>query len=246
MRASPAPPGARRAPSYLDSPAQPAAPRSDRPDTGGRSISWCAARRIATPSAVLLALPVSMNSSVLLWPVCTFSPCPILALFSGARVGNQTLGWAASTTRRWRTIIPMNWIGWAILSAVFAAATALLAKVGVAHVDSNLAMALRTSVVVVFAWAIVFALAIARHRRPGGDSRPRPPHRALSRALRPRHRPLLALLLPRPATGPSLARRPDRQAQRPAGHRLRMAAAGRKAQRLQPSSAACSSPPEPW
>jgi transporter family protein len=52
----------------------------------------------------------------------------------------------------------MSWIGWAILSAVFAAATALLAKVGVAHVDSNLAMALRTSVVVVFAWVIVFAL----------------------------------------------------------------------------------------
>jgi transporter family protein len=51
-----------------------------------------------------------------------------------------------------------SWITWAILSAVFAAATALLAKVGVAHVDSNLAMALRTSVVVVFAWAIVFAL----------------------------------------------------------------------------------------
>jgi transporter family protein len=53
----------------------------------------------------------------------------------------------------------MSWIGWAILSAVFAAATALLAKVGVAHVDSNLAMALRTSVVVVFAWAIVFVFA---------------------------------------------------------------------------------------
>jgi len=57
-----------------------------------------------------------------------------------------------------RTISSMNWIVWAVLSAVFAAATALLAKVGVAHVDSNLAMALRTSVVVVFAWAIVFAL----------------------------------------------------------------------------------------
>ena len=55
--------------------------------------------------------------------------------------------------------IPNGWILWAILSAVFAAATALLAKVGVAHVDSNLAMALRTSVVVVFAWAIVFAFA---------------------------------------------------------------------------------------
>lgn len=51
----------------------------------------------------------------------------------------------------------MSWIGWALLSAVFAAATALTAKVGVANVDSNLATALRTSVVVVFAWGIALA-----------------------------------------------------------------------------------------
>jgi transporter family protein len=55
-------------------------------------------------------------------------------------------------------MILMSWIGWALLSAVFAAATALLAKVGVAHVNSNLAMALRTTVVLVFAWGIVLAL----------------------------------------------------------------------------------------
>jgi transporter family protein len=59
-------------------------------------------------------------------------------------------------------MVPMSWIGWALLSAAFAAATALLAKVGVAHVDSNLAMALRTTVVVVFAWIIALTLA-----RPG-------------------------------------------------------------------------------
>lgn len=52
----------------------------------------------------------------------------------------------------------MTWIGWALLSALFAAATALLAKVGVEHVDSNLATALRTTVVVVFAWGIAIAL----------------------------------------------------------------------------------------
>jgi transporter family protein len=52
----------------------------------------------------------------------------------------------------------MTWIGWALLSAVFAAATALLAKVGVAHIDSNLATAVRTSVVVLFAWGIALAL----------------------------------------------------------------------------------------
>ena len=52
----------------------------------------------------------------------------------------------------------MNWIVWALLSALFAAATALLAKVGVAHVDSNLATAVRTTVVVIFAWGIALAL----------------------------------------------------------------------------------------
>ena len=60
-----------------------------------------------------------------------------------------------------RSIDSMSWIGWALLAAVFAAATALLAKVGVAHVDSNLATALRTSVVVVFTWGI--ALALGKH-----------------------------------------------------------------------------------
>jgi transporter family protein len=55
----------------------------------------------------------------------------------------------------------MNWIAWSLLSALFAAATAILAKVGVAHIDSNLATAIRTTVVVVFAWAI--ALALGKH-----------------------------------------------------------------------------------
>jgi transporter family protein len=36
----------------------------------------------------------------------------------------------------------MNWIFWSLLSALFAAATAILAKVGVAHIDSNLAIAI--------------------------------------------------------------------------------------------------------
>jgi transporter family protein len=48
----------------------------------------------------------------------------------------------------------LNWLTWAILSAIFAAATALLAKFGIAGVDPNLATAVRTTVVVLFAWAI--------------------------------------------------------------------------------------------
>ena len=51
----------------------------------------------------------------------------------------------------------MNWIHWSLLSAFFAGLTAILAKAGVTGVDPNLATAIRTTVVLVFAWAIAFA-----------------------------------------------------------------------------------------
>ncbi|WP_029233009.1 EamA family transporter [Butyrivibrio sp. VCB2006] len=48
------------------------------------------------------------------------------------------------------------WLLFAVLSAVFAALTSILAKVGIEGVDSNLATAIRTCVVVVMAWVMVF------------------------------------------------------------------------------------------
>ena len=48
------------------------------------------------------------------------------------------------------------WLIFAILSAFFAAATAILAKIGIDGVNSNLATAIRTVVVLLMAWGIVF------------------------------------------------------------------------------------------
>ena len=48
------------------------------------------------------------------------------------------------------------WILFAVLSALFAALTSILAKVGIEGVPSNLATAIRTVVVVVMAWGMVF------------------------------------------------------------------------------------------
>lgn len=48
------------------------------------------------------------------------------------------------------------WFWFALLSAVFAALTSILAKVGIEGVNSNLATAVRTVVVVVMAWGMVF------------------------------------------------------------------------------------------
>lgn len=51
----------------------------------------------------------------------------------------------------------MNWFGWALLSALFAGLTAILAKIGIAGVNSNVATAIRTVVILCFTWGIAFA-----------------------------------------------------------------------------------------
>jgi transporter family protein len=48
------------------------------------------------------------------------------------------------------------WVIFALLSALFAAATSILAKIGIEGVNSNLATAIRTAVVLAMAWGIVF------------------------------------------------------------------------------------------
>ena len=48
------------------------------------------------------------------------------------------------------------WMIFAVLSAVFAALTSILAKIGIEGVNSNLATAIRTIVVVIMAWGMVF------------------------------------------------------------------------------------------
>jgi len=54
------------------------------------------------------------------------------------------------------------WLVFALLSAIFAALTSILAKIGIEGVNSNLATAIRTLVVVIMAWGIVF-LTNAQH-----------------------------------------------------------------------------------
>lgn len=79
----------------------------------------------------------------------------------------------------------MNWWIYALISAVAASATAILAKVGVQGVPSNLATAIRTVVILLFAWGIVFA---------GGEQRD---------LARVSHRSLMFLVLSGVATGVS-------------------------------------------
>jgi transporter family protein len=77
----------------------------------------------------------------------------------------------------------VTWLPYALISALAAAATAILAKIGIQDVPSNLATAIRTVVILVFAWVIVLA---------GGQ------HHALGRVS---GRSLLFLVLSGIATG---------------------------------------------
>ena len=54
------------------------------------------------------------------------------------------------------TRVIVMWMVFALLSTVFAALTSILAKIGIEGVNSNLATAIRTAVVVVMAWGMVF------------------------------------------------------------------------------------------
>lgn len=56
----------------------------------------------------------------------------------------------------------MQWFIFALLSAIFAALTSILAKVGIKDINSNLATAIRTTVILIFAWGIVLVQGTAK------------------------------------------------------------------------------------
>ncbi len=64
----------------------------------------------------------------------------------------------------------MTWLAWALLSALFAGLTAVLAKAGVKGVDSNLATAIRTVVILIFAWGIALYRGIESINKASGKT----------------------------------------------------------------------------
>ena len=95
------------------------------------------------------------------------------------------------------------WFIFALLSALFAALTSILAKIGISGVNSNLATAIRTLVVVVMAWGMVFLT----NTQKGISEISQQSWLFLIRSL-------LAVLLPGAAAGGGLQGGPYRQTQR--------------------------------
>jgi len=91
------------------------------------------------------------------------------------------------------------WFVYALGSAVFAALTSILAKIGIEGVNSTLATAIRTAALLLMSWGHGVP-----HRYPDRHCGYLPPQLAVSGAVRPCHGRKLAVLLPRLAGGCSV------------------------------------------
>ena len=124
--------------------------------TGG---SWICYFKALSVGDVNKVVPIDKSSAALstLLAIVLFGETSHLAVKLVATVAILA-GTLMMIERREQAEEAVSGAGWlvpAVLSAVFAALTSILAKVGIEGVDSNLATALRTCVVLVMAWAIV-------------------------------------------------------------------------------------------
>lgn len=122
--------------------------------------SWVCYFRALQLGDINRVVPID-KSSVILTLILAFVILgePISAL-KGAAIVLIGLGTMMMIERRESTGAHSEgkaWLIYAVLSAVFASLTSILGKIGITGVDSNLGTAIRTVVVLVMAWAIVFA-----------------------------------------------------------------------------------------
>lgn len=109
----------------------------------------------STALAALLAIVLfgeTTNLTVKLVSIAVILGGTFLMIEKRATGGADGANGASGSARQSR-----SWLIYAVLAAVFAALTSVLAKVGIEGVDSNLATALRTCVVLALAWGIVAA-----------------------------------------------------------------------------------------
>lgn len=124
--------------------------------TGG---SWICYFKALSVGDVNKVVPIDKSSAALstLLAIVLFGETSHLAvkLVATAAILAGTLMMIERHEQTGEAVSGTGWLVPAVLAAVFAALTSILAKVGIEGVDSNLATALRTCVVLVMAWAIV-------------------------------------------------------------------------------------------
>ncbi|WGU92889.1 EamA family transporter [Paenibacillus dendritiformis] len=122
--------------------------------------SWMFYFRALQLGNVNVVVPIDKSSTIItmLFAIIILGePVTILKIISMAMIGIGTYMMIQRQDVEQSADRSRKWIWYAGLSAFFAAITAILGKVGIEDVDSNLGTAIRTIVVLIMAWLIVFA-----------------------------------------------------------------------------------------
>lgn len=121
--------------------------------------SWMCYFKALSIGDVNKVVPIDKSSTVLsiLLAILIFNETNnlIVKLFGTALIGAGT--YLMIERKRATETKNTKWILYAVLSAIFAALTSVLAKMGISGVESNLGTAIRTAVVLIMAWGIVLA-----------------------------------------------------------------------------------------
>ena len=121
--------------------------------------SWMCYFKALSIGDVNKVVPIDKSSTILsvLLAILIFNETNnlIVKLFGTALIGVGT--YLMIEKKRATETKNTKWILYAVLSAIFAALTSVLAKMGISGVESNLGTAIRTAVVLIMAWGIVLA-----------------------------------------------------------------------------------------
>lgn len=121
--------------------------------------SWMCYFKALSIGDVNKVVPIDKSSTILsvLLAILIFNETNnlIVKLFGTALIGAGT--YLMIEKKRATETKNTKWILYAVLSAIFAALTSVLAKIGISGVESNLGTAIRTAVVLIMAWGIVLA-----------------------------------------------------------------------------------------
>ena len=121
--------------------------------------SWMCYFKALSIGDVNKVVPIDKSSTILsvLLAILIFNETNnlIVKLFGTALIGAGT--YLMIEKKRATETKNTKWLLYAVLSAIFAALTSVLAKMGISGVESNLGTALRTAVVLIMAWGIVLA-----------------------------------------------------------------------------------------
>lgn len=121
--------------------------------------SWICYFKALSIGDVNKVVPIDKSSTILsvLLAIVLFGETDHLAIkLLGTALLAAGIFWMIEKKQTEKEVKNNQWVLYAVLSAIFAALTSILAKAGITGVESNLGTAIRTGVVLVMAWIIVF------------------------------------------------------------------------------------------